>query len=549
VLLVGAAGFLVWKFVINKGDDSGGGSGGSAGPTKVVDKDGTGGGGGGTGGGGNGGGGANPTWDPSKHPAGKGVIRVAGDPWSGYSTFRGEPKLAAELQRSNIKIDYVDPEDGHPLWDQDARMNALAKGEIDVAVTTVDAFLQHGAKHLVGGQYPGVILWNIDESAGGDAIFVAKGKKNFDDVTANDTVCFSVGTPSEHLWDFASLSFSHLENLKTDLKTDKNEDVTNAKDCYEKLKAGKIQVAVLWQPYTALAQKDGYTKVFATGVQADDVIVDIVVANRDFVKKESATLATLAKAYFKTIDGYKKDPAAHAKVITEDCGPDCGNDINLGKSVLSGIDFLSYEDNMQLWWGRGKQEGKMATRIEKTGKLLRLKNKLDKIPDAGSVLDRQFLDKMDKASIDTSQPVAVVVDPNDPTKKKCDTAKRNDRSADVGTLKLPSIYFGSGSHDLDPNGKAIVAGIATQLESFPHQCVRLYGYTSSEGDKSYNKQLSEKRAKAIAKELQAIRAGVYPDACLDVRGFGPENLIKKGGAEDAEASRRTEFTLYNCDTR
>src|SRR5215208_5588690 len=72
------------------------------------------------------------------------MIRVAGDPWSGYSTFRNEPRLQSALAKDDIGVEYIDDE---KLYDQDARMAALASGKLDLALTTVDAFLQHGAKH------------------------------------------------------------------------------------------------------------------------------------------------------------------------------------------------------------------------------------------------------------------------------------------------------------------------------------------------------------------------------------------------------------------
>src|SRR6187431_1866779 len=59
------------------------------------------------------------------------MIRVAGDPWSGYSTFRNEPRLASALAKDDIGIEYIDDE---KLYDQDARMAALAAGKIDVAL-------------------------------------------------------------------------------------------------------------------------------------------------------------------------------------------------------------------------------------------------------------------------------------------------------------------------------------------------------------------------------------------------------------------------------
>ncbi|MEN9578514.1 MAG: hypothetical protein RJA70_1523, partial [Pseudomonadota bacterium] len=135
------------------------------------------------------------------------AIRVAGDPWSGYSTFRNEPRLTASLQQAGIELKYLDEE---RFYDQNERMKALASGEIDLALTTLDAFLQHGSNHLVEGQFPGVIVFGIDESAGGDAIFLGKTKKSFDDIAPTDRVCYAQGTPSEHLWDFSSLAFAGI---------------------------------------------------------------------------------------------------------------------------------------------------------------------------------------------------------------------------------------------------------------------------------------------------------------------------------------------------
>ena len=478
------------------------------------------------------------------------MIKVAGDPWSGYSTFRNEPRLTAELAKSDIGLEYVDDE---KLYDQNERMQALASGKLDLALTTVDAFLQHGAKHKEAGLYPGVILWGVDESNGGDAIFLAKGKQSFDDVKPTDTVCYSAGTPSEHLWDFASLSFARLgANLKTD-------PGVVAKDCWDKLTQGKVQVAVLWQPFTAIAEKQGYPKVFATGGQADDVIIDVVVANRDYVIKHKEPLQKLASAYFSVIDGFQKDPAAHGKFITADCGADCAGDAALGAAVLEGIDFLTYDENMCLWFGQCGNPAKMPGRIAKTGRLLAAKGKVETgaLPSAESVLNDSFLLGM-KRQLDEQAKLAAEVAGqgtkiNAPelsaTEKtyeyKASTAKQ-EQHRDVGTLELPNIYFGEGKADLDQNAKSVVESIADKLRSFPALCVRVYGYTNSKGNAAQNKLLSERRAQAIVNQLKTLDGKAYPDSRFDVRGFGPEQPILKDGVEDMSASRRTEFKLFNC---
>lgn len=478
------------------------------------------------------------------------MLKIAGDPWSGYSTFRDEPRLTEELARRDVGLDYQTDE---KFFDQNERMKALADGTIDLAVTTVDAFLQHGAKHKKDGLYPGVILWNIDESAGGDAIFLEKGKKSFDDVKPTDKVCFATGTPSEHLWDFASLSFTAIENLKTD-------NGVVAKDCWEKLKAGKVQVAVLWQPFTAIAEKDGYPKVFATGGQADDVIVDVLVASRNFVINDKATLQALANDYFKVIDGYVKDPDAHAQFITKDCGTDCGGDTKLGRAVLDGIDFLTYEENACLWWGQCGTPNKMLTRLQKTGRLVAAKGKISsaELPDPSTVLNDSFLVAM-KAQLDQKAKLAAEVagqntpaagpklDVKEKTYQYAADTTKNQQAADVGTLRLPNIYFSEGKSEMDANARSVVDGIADRLKSFPALCVRVYGHTNSTGNPEANRRLSQQRAESIVNYLKSTDGLSFPSARFDVRGFGSDRPIMNGAIEDKDQSRRTEFKLFNCN--
>ncbi|HEY6080908.1 MAG TPA: phosphate ABC transporter substrate-binding/OmpA family protein [Polyangiaceae bacterium] len=478
------------------------------------------------------------------------VIRVAGDPWSGYSTFRGEPRLSAELAKAKLRIEYVDDP---ALYDQNARMQALAEGKIDAAVTTIDAFLQHGTKHRVNGQYPGVIVWGIDESNGGDAIFLDKGRKGFDSVLPTDKVCYSVGTPSEHLWDFASLSFA---NLGDKLATDNG---VVASDCWKKLTEGKVQIAVLWQPTTAIALKAGYPKAFSTGGQADDVIIDVFVVGRAFLAKERAAITALMRSYFSVIDAYVKDPASHAAFITKDCGPDCEGDQQLGKAVLEGIDFLTYQENMCLWWGRCQAPAKMPERIAKTARLLTAKGKLppEALPAASSILDDRALLQLEEEMKKQAELAAAVVGQDtkidapklaasEKSYRYLAAAALGDPSREVGTLRLPNIYFPEGSASLDQNGLSVVNVIAEQLRAFPALCVHVYGYTSSSGNPDKNRLLSEARALSIVKQLTTLDSVTFQRSRFDVRGFGSSAPILRDSVEDFGASRRTEFKLFDC---
>jgi len=484
----------------------------------------------------------------SVRPAEPVTIVVAGDPWSGYSTFRGEPRLAALLAKDNVTLRYLDEE---KYYDQDYRMDALARGEIDLAVTTLDAFLQHGDKHRTEGRYPGTIVLAIDESSGGDAIFLEKGRRGFDDVRPADKVCFAAATPSEHLWDFASLAFSKLGDDR-----EKDNGVV-AKDCWDKLVAGTVQIAVLWQPYTALAIKAGYRKVFATGGQADDVILDIGVANRAALTTKRAGFQRLVAAYFKTIDAYQKDPTAHGEFVTKDCGADCRGDANLGAAVLDGIDFLTFEENLCLWFGHCATPSKLAPRVGRTGRLLVAKGKLpeNSVPEPADVIDDSFLLALRQERINASRLAQEVAGPGtkveEPTFVATEpsysyTAQGAATAENVGTLQLPQVFFDERSYALGDAGKRTVADIADRLRSFPALCVRIHGYTNSRGEPAANRRLSSLRALAIAGELMRLDPTAFPRERFEVQGFGSQRPVLAGGVEDLEASRRTEFALFEC---
>jgi outer membrane protein OmpA-like peptidoglycan-associated protein len=124
---------------------------------------------------------------------------------------------------------------------------------------------------------------------------------------------------------------------------------------------------------------------------------------------------------------------------------------------------------------------------------------------------------------------------------------QDDPTRDVGTLRLPNIYFPEGSAELDQNARSVVGVIAEQLRAFPALCVHVHGYTSSSGNPDRNRQLSEARAHAIADYLASIDKVAFQRSRFDVRGFGSTAPVMRDNVEDFSASRRTEFKLFTCE--
>ena len=90
--------------------------------------------------------------------------------------------------------------------------------------------------------------------------------------------------------------------------------------------------------------------------------------------------------------------------------------------------------------------------------------------------------------------------------------------------------------------------IATAANQCPSFRISVNGYTSSEGDESYNQQLSERRANAVLDYLADPNRGGLDTTRIDATGFGEANPIASNDTADGrERNRRIEFILSRSE--
>jgi outer membrane protein OmpA-like peptidoglycan-associated protein len=85
-------------------------------------------------------------------------------------------------------------------------------------------------------------------------------------------------------------------------------------------------------------------------------------------------------------------------------------------------------------------------------------------------------------------------------------AKQTDRGV---VVTLGDVLFDTGQATLKPGANLAMNRLATFLSSNPHTKVLIEGHTDSRGSDQYNEALSERRARAVATELESrgIAAG------------------------------------------
>lgn len=109
-------------------------------------------------------------------------------------------------------------------------------------------------------------------------------------------------------------------------------------------------------------------------------------------------------------------------------------------------------------------------------------------------------------------------------------------------LNMPSnITFETDSAELKPQFYDVLNSVSQVLEEYDKTLVNVVGHTDSTGAASYNKTLSEKRARNVAQYL--IAQGVNPTR-VAADGMGEEQPVASNQTpEGRQANRRVEITL------
>jgi OOP family OmpA-OmpF porin len=110
-----------------------------------------------------------------------------------------------------------------------------------------------------------------------------------------------------------------------------------------------------------------------------------------------------------------------------------------------------------------------------------------------------------------------------------------------GCWVLSNLLFESDSFAVDPDALSEIEGVAAVLEANPDLRIRIEGHADSTGSEAYNQRLSEKRADAVKRSLEA--AGIEPER-LEAQGFGEGRPVASNDTpESRTGNRRIEFTI------
>jgi outer membrane protein OmpA-like peptidoglycan-associated protein/ABC-type nitrate/sulfonate/bicarbonate transport system substrate-binding protein len=462
----------------------------------------------------------------------KGTIAVGVDNFLGYYILCS-PYQRSQMRNAAYELRCIDDD-----ADYGKRMERLRKGEIQLAVATLDSY----ELNAIETKFPGLIIAVIDRSSGADAIVARASKvKNIDDLKRGGLkVAFAAGSPSEHLLKVVATDFDIPQWRSTDKSW--RIEVRNSQEAAKKFAAGDVDVAVLWEPDVTrtLRSNPDAIKVIGTEV-APRAIVDVLIARRDYVRDDREALKALLQAYFKSAYYYRTNPDAAAA----DAADYAKIDRKYIDDALKGVAWANLVENATLWFGvpePGQQsQFGLIDAIEGTTRILVAHGDFKASPLPGdnprSIVWSDLIEELYQSGLASGEKV----DPKSGDSLSREFSELVDAEwkaqREIGTLRVRPIGFQSGTETLSADAKENIDRIAETIKNYPNFRIVVEGHTSARGDPEVNLELSQERAEAVARYLM-VTYGIKQNRIRAVGYGGTKPLPPRLDETDREYMTR-----------
>ncbi len=446
-------------------------------------------------------------------------IKVAHDSFPGYAILRSDA-VRNLLDRQSIKLNFVDDK-----ADYVRRARDLKSGKVKMAVFTIDAYLKAGS---VIGEFPGSIVLVIDESKGADAIVAHKrGVATIPNLSnPKARIVLTPDSPSETLARIMINTMS-LPSLPASWAS----DAKGAEDVYKKLKSADPDepfAYVLWEPYVTKALAIDGVHLLLDSSKLKGYIVDVLIVQREFLDSQRELVTHVVQAYLRANYDYTNQPDGLLSLIEADA-KQYGDSLNRNEAsqLVKGIEWRNTVENYAHFDVISGTEAKETEKLEAMiGKIMQVLVKTDSLsadPLSGKygnlffegilrslhhdkfhpgVLNASGTDGLDDIFVDTAPVIEEKVREETALNPLSDTNWNT--LAPVAAMKIEPIQFGRGNARILPGSKRALAGIASNLKSFPQYYLRVVGHTRKEGDPAANKILASQRSEAAAKALREL---------------------------------------------
>jgi NitT/TauT family transport system substrate-binding protein len=231
-----------------------------------------------------------------------GPIKMGIEPWLGYGQWHIAAKKNYFKQVGLESVEIIN-------FNTDADINAaLAAGQLQCGNIAT-----HTAMNFIAAGLPLKIVALLDVSKTADAM-VSDGSVTDIKGLNGKQVAYEEGTTSDILLNYAlsqnGMTIGDIQKVPMP-----------ASDAGSALIAGRVPVAVTYEPYLTLAmQQNPKVKMIYSAGENPGLISDVFVVREEFLKEKPGQIAALLKAWDLALADYRKDTAGGRAIIAEAVG-------------------------------------------------------------------------------------------------------------------------------------------------------------------------------------------------------------------------------------
>ena len=266
---------------------------------------------------------------------------------------------------------------------------------------------------------------------------------------------------------------------------------------------------------------------------ANYIIADVFIAKKEFVEKNKEKLAKLYEGWMKgaaEINASDEAKKKAAKILAE--GLNQPEDFCYG--AINNARLCTHGDNLNFFNVNGNYDGVTGEDLYSNMSMMYSKVGYAKDPTSWRSIADPDIIQMAKLSGSEHDAEAAV---------KFQAATEDIKNASSISTKKVKISFATASYALDDNAKYIIdKEFAEIAKSFSNARIRIEGNTDNVGNPAMNKELSKKRAQAVADYLQS-EFGFDANRFIII-GNGADNPVANNSTEEGRSqNRRTDFEL------
>ncbi len=436
--------------------------------------------------------------DKLKRQKHRGRVRLALDAFSGYSIFRSR-EFMDRVHSAGVPLYWADDK-----ADYNARINALKSGEAPLAVFTFDALINASAQ-FPDKDLPAVAVMLIDESRGADAILGYK--KDFPTANSIDAlnrpdvkVVFTQDSPSEALTRVVRSKHTGAP-LPADymVKVKGPDEVLEQFKAHAKAKPGTPPKAfVLWEPFVSQALAEAPdAHVLVDSAHFDGYIVDILVAQREYLQKNPDTVQKVVKAYFEALVKSEGKEKRTRLVIDDARKTDTTLAWSEAERLVDKIWWKTAKENFAHFGIEGTGLQPIEAMVKNITDVLVSTNAISKDPTGGNpqlLYDDSVLRRLATGGVGAT--TAAAADDDKPL-----SSEEWQKLQPLYTVPMEPIEFGRGDAEV-PKSSLVPQQVAAVLKQSPRYFLEVRGYTLRKGDPEANRTLARERAKNVAKQIE-----------------------------------------------